>query len=208
MSQVDNKVDEAINSLDEQEPMLLTVRPVSGDKVQLEFAEIIQTPASNNSALGMFNESDERFTRKSARRAWMSAEPKDAKRLLPEIADQVDQAIEEERKVFIGLKDPVTSTNKELMLQVNEEHSPESDWEVENLKQSAKQDGNGNYLLKGNKLIFSHVRVVHTEQNHVFIQHDSTTTDPYGADMDIEEDADQSPIAEEQQETAGEPVEA
>lgn len=196
-----DRVQEAVNAMEEGQVKLLTVRSVSGDKVQLEFAEIIRTPASGNSALGMFNESDERFTGRSARRAWLSAEPKDAKKYLPEIADHVDKAIDSGEKVFVGLDNPKTSNDKQLMLQVTEDHTPASDWEEENLDNSAKQDGNGNYLLKGGKLIFSHVDVVVDQANHTFIQHDSTTTDPYGAEYVIDEDASQSPIAEEETET-------
>lgn len=205
---VDVQVDEMVNSHDEGQTALLTIRPVKGEKIQLEFAQVIPTPASGNTVLGMFNESDDRFTGRSARRAWLSAQPEDAKKYLPEISDEVDKAIDEDRKVFVGNINPETSNGKQLLLQVTEDHSPSSDWEVENLKQSAKQDGNENYLLKGGKLIFSHVDVVADEANHTFIQHDSTTTDPYGADMDIDEDADQSPIAEEEQEETEETVTA
>ena len=113
---------ETLNSMDQGDVVLLTTRPVGGDKIQLEFAEIIQTPASGNSVLGMFNKSDERFTGRSARRSWLSAEPEDAKRLIPEIADYIDTAMKEDRKVFVGLSDPQVN-GKSLKIQITEDNT-------------------------------------------------------------------------------------
>jgi hypothetical protein len=60
--------------------LLVSARKVSGDKIHLEFAEIINAQ-TNVSIVGEFNKSDVNFSSK-ARRAWVTAEPVDATKLL------------------------------------------------------------------------------------------------------------------------------
>lgn len=199
-------VQQAINNLNREECIILSARPVSGGKVQLEFAEIIPSLTSNSSSpiLGELNKSDERFTGRSARRAWISVEPEDTKKEFPAIADKIDQAIENNEKVFVGYKNP-QMFGMPLHIQINEDHTPANEWEEDNLERSAKQDGNENYLLKQGKLIFSHTDVVAGEVDHQAVQHDSTTTDPWSADYDSPqqsevEDSTQTEIVEDHQE--------
>lgn len=195
---VEQQVQQHASTLEEGVTSLMSVRPVSGGKIQLEFGEIIPTPESN-SVVGDFNQSDERFTPRNARRAWLSAEPADAKRLLPEkVHSQLDACISEGEKQFIGQKGIKLKNGDNLRIQVNETHTPQNDWQEENLDRAAKQDGQGNYMLASGMLIFSNTEVVKGEASHTFIEHEETTTDPWSASYDVPQRAEQSSIAEEE----------
>ena len=62
--------------------LMIQARKVKGGKIQIEFGEIIDSGRTIN-PLGMFNKSDDRFNvGNKARRAWLTAEPKDASNLL------------------------------------------------------------------------------------------------------------------------------
>lgn len=207
MEDLQQQIDSTINDMNEDEVFILTTRPVGGGKVQLEFAEIIPTPASEGNVLGEFNKSDERFSGRAARRAWLSAEPEDVQRILPEIMSEVRECLDSGEKVFVGYKNPQMPNGDSLKIQVEESHTPENEWEMNNLDRSAKQNGEGEHLLKDGKLIFSHTSVVRRKANHVFIEHEETTTTPFHEDYDMRESVGSS-IAQEEEEEVGERVEA
>ena len=77
--------DEATDALMElQKGQVLAVRmkAVKNGKVQIEFAEKIDSPNPVRSALGILNKSDDRFNFSSgARRSWETAEPADVESL-------------------------------------------------------------------------------------------------------------------------------
>ena len=67
----------SVDTLNPGETLLCGARKVANDKIQLEFAEIIQTSDRPVSLLTLLNKSDDRFATR-ARRAWITAEPADA----------------------------------------------------------------------------------------------------------------------------------
>jgi hypothetical protein len=68
----------SLQGLQVGQTLLLQARKVSGGKIQLEFAEIVQSRSNTVNPLALFNKSDDRFSQAGARRAWLTAEQKDA----------------------------------------------------------------------------------------------------------------------------------
>ena len=66
----------SVETLKQGQTLLVSARKVGGDKVHMEFAEVIPNGKGQN-ILGILNASDERFSA-NARRAWVTAEPADA----------------------------------------------------------------------------------------------------------------------------------
>ena len=66
----------SVETLKQGQTLLVSARKVGGDKVHIEFAEVIPNGKAQN-ILGILNASDDRFSA-NARRAWVTAEPVDA----------------------------------------------------------------------------------------------------------------------------------
>lgn len=146
---------------------------VNGGKVQIEVAEIIQQQDEN--VLQMFNQSDTRFQR-GARRAWLTAEPKDAATILgiPAIANVDAYVIGDDNKpnVMLNVLNPVVN-GKRLRVQVTESIFP-SEYDAANIETRAKRRGAGGAFIlhKGNH-IFTKTDVVLNEPQHTFLEADA-----------------------------------
>ena len=69
----------SLQGLQVGQTLLVSARKVAGNKLQLEFAEIVKTQSTAANPLAIFNKSDDRFSQgNGARRAWLTAEAKDA----------------------------------------------------------------------------------------------------------------------------------
>lgn len=178
------QIEASIAKMNEGTVILTSVRPVSGDKYSVEFAEKIVNETSNG-LLGNLNFNDERFTGQKARRGWTSA----TKAGLAQVFGiNVDELKSEEHPKFdviypVGLINPMAH-GKNIRLQIVDkvlsQLDPEKDaWKLDNVKLSAKQDGKGNYFIAGHELIFSDVIPTDAKVfEHSIITRDSTTTDP------------------------------
>lgn len=158
--------------------MLVNARLVEdANKIQLEFAEVIQRADQPISLIGALNTTDPRFNSKPrARRAWASFQREEAKKAFGidfATLDYVDEA--GVKRCYIG-KTGLTFSGRPVHLQINETINP-SPWQADNLEKAAKSNGSGTFYLKDGNPIFSNVTVVAGKPSHVVIQHDEASTE-------------------------------
>jgi len=126
--------------------LLTQVRGISGGKISLEIAEMIQKSGTSN-LLGMLNASDDRFKSISARRGWISAEIVDAEKLLGVKIGEVSFGDTKE----LNILNP-NIANQLLRLRIVESTIPQDDWQADkdNFSRAAKhyvdEDGNKIFL--------------------------------------------------------------
>lgn len=185
-----------LDNISKGDVILTRVRKVKGGKVDFEFAEIVETPSAQRISDGGFaqlgNFDDERFNTTSARRAWQGVTPAGAKRLFPQLGEQIDEVAGGELYDIaeINMLNPTCKNEhgemKPVHVQVIEELRPDSLDQRRIAKEGigavAKQDGNGNFLLtEDDQFIFSHTRPVLLETDefeHTFIPHAKMSNDP------------------------------
>jgi|TARA_Y100000310_G_scaffold272511_1_gene287516 hypothetical protein len=172
-----------LESLKPGETLLHNARKVSNGKIQLEFAEVIQTSDRPVNVLGLLNKSDERFSTR-ARRAWVTAEPTDA-------SEYFDINFGDDGTWYMGTTP--SGKSAELMdlailnpsindfrcrLQVLETTEP-TDWQSENVDTAAKRRGKeGDFITHKGDYIFSNTNVILSnsdEITHVFLDSDTAT---------------------------------
>lgn len=180
-----------LDNISKGEVILTRVRKVKGGKVDLEFAQIIETPSASRISDGgfaqMINYDDERFNNTAPRRAWQGGTPAGLKKAFPQLSEEIDEVASGELydSVEVNWLNPrIKNENGELKpvnVQIIETLQPNSLDMLRGIDETAKQDGNGNYLLtEDNEFIFSHTRPVLLEQDefdHVFVQHAKMTSD-------------------------------
>lgn len=161
----------SISNLQAGNSLLVHARRVSGGKLQLEIAEV--TSASSPSLLGMFNQSDSRFSQQGARRAWMTVEAEDAGRLLGiDLSDNNPAWMTDEQGREIL---PLNILNPEvggqvLRLKIEETTTPTA-WQAANIQTAAKRKGaQGDFITHGGKYIFSNTNIVFGQVGEV-IEH-------------------------------------
>jgi hypothetical protein len=175
-----------VDKLLKGETLIIDVKKVAGGKIQIQFGEIVRDPNRPIDAVGIFNASDERFTGPKARRAWMSAEPKEAKALIPQISDKIDACLAEEdgEAIECNYLNP-TVGGERLRLQVRET-TVGTDWQMKNLERAAKYSpSNQRYLFHNKKSIFSRAVVVIGEPRHTFLETTETSEYADGRDLQV-----------------------
>lgn len=150
---------------------ITSVKAVKGDKVQIEVSEV----KGGVNVLALLNASDSRF-KQSARKAWLSAQPEDAKGLLPAISSFIDEVIKSGEGTKVECEVPAIMSNGiHLRVQITEDLQPLDDWQAENMIRAVKQNPQTQeVLLHNDHPIFSKTTVVGHEPEDVRIQHDST----------------------------------
>ena len=171
----------ALEMLQENQTLLLSARKVNGNKIQLEFAELIKTSTATVNPLGIFNKSDDRFNvGNKARRAWLTAEQKDASIVLGlDLSDSAAWTSDNMgREVLIlNVLNPVITVNgteHKLCVEIVETVEP-TEWQAANLQTSAKRKGkDGAFITHKGMYIFANTRVVLDKANHVMLEPDTT----------------------------------
>lgn len=159
-----------LNTLKFGQTLLVNARKVANGKIQLEFAEVVQQN-DNVNVLQAFNASDARFQTK-ARRAWQTAEPKDAVAILgiEAIGDMTKYSAD--GKLELNVLNP-TMNGQRLRVQVTETTEPRNQWEADNVERVAKRRGaEGDFILHNSLHIFTRMDIVLNEANHTFLQPD------------------------------------
>ena len=174
----------SLEALKAGETLLVQAIATSTDKIQLEFAEVIQETARGTNILAMFNASDDRFAQK-ARRAWMTVQAADAEKLLnlPEGTLTGDEGWVETTvgrgttKTVrpLNVLNPIVDGNR-LVIQIVESTSP-TEWQALNIETAAKRRGkDGAFITHNGKYIFSNETVVFASQRkHTFLEADSSS---------------------------------
>lgn len=170
----------SLQGLQVNQTLLLHARKVNGGKIQLEFAEVLNSGSNAANPLALFNGSDERFSQGGARRAWLTAEPKDASKYLGIDLSSTNPAwtIDEMGREVLPLNilGPVAKVGEELIamkVEVVETTEP-TDWQRSNISTAAKRRGkDGDYITHKGMYIFANTRVAFRTANHVFLEPDA-----------------------------------
>ncbi len=179
---MNNKINTgSLQGLQVGQTLLLQARKVSGGKIQLEFAEIVQSRSNTVNPLALFNKSDDRFSQAGARRAWLTAEQKDASAYLGvDLSDNNgDWTVDNSGREILELNilNPTIEINGEkhsLKVQVTETVTP-TDWQAQNIDTAAKRRGkDGAFITHKGMYIFANTSVVFDKANHVFLEADNT----------------------------------
>ena len=165
-----------LDTLKSGETLLVSARKVGGDKLHLEFAEVIANGKAQN-ILGMLNKSDERFS-SSARRSWVTAEPADATEYFGcdfgptagwEMSDKGEF-------LYLNILNPtIGETRCRILI---DETTEATEWQEDNTETAAKRKGkDGPYITHEGNYIFSNTRVImsDTDPEHNILKPDSTT---------------------------------
>lgn len=171
----------SLQGLQAGQTLLLSARKVAGNKVQLEFAEIVRTQSNAVNPLSLFNKSDDRFSQGSgARRAWLTAEPKDAGQYLGvDISDSNPNWTVDAmgREILpLNILNPIAAIEGEsipLKVEVIETITP-TEWQAANIDTAAKRRGkDGAFITHKGMYIFANTRVAFNKANHVFLEADA-----------------------------------
>jgi hypothetical protein len=177
--------------------LMIQARKVKGGKIQIEFGEIIDSGRTIN-PLGMFNKSDDRFNvGNKARRAWLTAEPKDASNLLGiDMSNQADWITDQlgNEVLELNVLNPFVNVNgtvHQLKVEIVETVEP-TEYQAANLSTSAKRKGkDGDFITHKGMYIFANTRVVYDKANHILLEADVTSKTasgiPAGVNLDTGE---------------------
>jgi hypothetical protein len=160
--------------------LLVSARKVAGNKLQLEFAEIVKTQSTAANPLALFNKSDDRFSQGGARRAWLTAEPKDASQYLGIDLTETNPnwTIDAMGREIMALNiiNPTANIQGEeipLKVEVIETVTP-TEYQAANLDTSAKRKGkDGAFITHKGMYIFANTRIAFHKANHVFLEADA-----------------------------------
>lgn len=169
----------SLQGLQAGQTLLLQARKVNGGKIQLEFAEIVKTQSNAANPIALFNKSDDRFSQGGARRAWLTAEAKDASVYLDiNLMDDADWDVDQMGREILSLNviNPIAIINGEafpLKVQIEETVTP-TDWQASNIETAAKRRGkDGDFITHQGMYIFANTRVVFNKATHAFLEMDA-----------------------------------
>ena len=170
-----------LNTLKLGQTLLTRFRKIEGGFVQMELAEV-KEGSRGLSAAFVFNQSDNRFSRNSARRAWQPATPTDVESTLG-ISVGDDQAWEMDETgneiLTVNILNPVANYEGQefpLRVQIIETTEP-TDWQAANVQSSAKRKGKGgDFILHNGDYIFTRSSIIFNEPVDVFLDADTAET--------------------------------
>ncbi len=170
-----------LEDLQPNQVLLLTARKVSNGKIQVEFAEKIQSKDRPMNALSLLNASDSRFS-SGARRAWVTAEPADAyERLGINFGDDGEWYDTEKGEMLdLMILNPGVDLygNKVYFRVLITETTEATEWQLDNIERAAKRAGKeGDFITTNGQYIFSNTSAVLAPQGveiaHTFIESDN-----------------------------------
>jgi len=167
-----------LNTLKLGQTLLTRFRKIEGGFVQMELAEV-KEGSRGLSAAFVFNQSDNRFSRNSARRAWQPATPADVQSALG-ISVGDDQAWEMDDMgneiLTVNILNPVASFEGQefpLRVQIVETTEP-TEWQRANINSTAKRKGrDGEFILHNGEYIFTRSSIVFNEPVDVYLKADT-----------------------------------
>ena len=139
----------SIETLKKGDTLLVSARKISGGKISLEVAEIIETSDRLVSALTILNKSDDRFSSRP-RRAWVSAEPSDASELFNVNFGDDGEWYDSEKGEMMDLDVLNPKYNgQRFRVQINETVEG-TQWQIDNADVAAKRKGKGGEFITHN----------------------------------------------------------
>ena len=170
-----------LNTLKLGQTLLTRFRKIEGGFVQMELAEV-KEGSRGLSAAFVFNQSDNRFSRNSARRAWQPATPADVEMTLGISVgdDQAWEMYETGNEILtVNILNPVANYEGQefpLRVQIIETTEP-TDWQAANVQSSAKRKGKGgDFILHNGDYIFTRSSIIFNEPVDVFLDADTAET--------------------------------
>tara|TARA_E500000318_G_scaffold53851_1_gene50134 strand:+ start:7633 stop:8217 length:585 start_codon:yes stop_codon:yes gene_type:complete len=167
----------SLETLTPGQTLIVQARKVNGNKLQLEFGEVLEGSARPQNTLGMFNQSDDRFNiTGKARRAWLTCEQQDAENLLG-IDLGGDYTTNEMGHVVkpLNVLNPVVNGQR-LRVQIVET-TEASEWNATHIESDAKRKGkDGDFITHKGMYIFTQSSVVVGDPTNVFLEADAPST--------------------------------
>ena len=163
----------SLETLTPGQTLLLAARKVKGNKIQLEFAEILAQADRPVNALTMFNKSDERFSAgRKPRRSWLNCEPADAELLLGiDLGGEYTTNEKGHEVKALNILNPEVDGQR-LRCQIVET-TESTEWQAENIHTDAKRKGkDGDFITHKGMYIFTQSTVVFGEPENVFLEGD------------------------------------
>lgn len=166
----------SLETLKPGDVLIVSARKVNGGKIQLEFAEQINTTDRPVSLLAALNRDDDRFSSR-ARRSWMSVSAAIASEDFGFDFEDTNESwyVSDKGEVLdVNLLNP-TWNDKRVRLSVQETIVPTT-WQQENVETAAKRRGaGGEYITYKGDYIFSNTIVVATndEVQHTYLESDA-----------------------------------
>ena len=167
-----------LNTLKLGQTLLTRFRKIEGGFVQMELAEV-KEGSRGLSAAFVFNQSDNRFSRNSARRAWQPATPADVEMTLGiSVGDSEGWEMDDmgNEILTVNVLNPVASFEGQefpLRVQIIETTDP-TDWQRANLNSAAKRKGkDGDFILHNGDYIFTRSSIVFSAPVDVYLQADT-----------------------------------
>ena len=175
---MENKLDSGkLESLKHGQTLLTQFRKVSNGFIEVELAEV--KDARGPSAAFIFNKSDERFSRNSARRAWQNGQPADLEEALGvDLSDNAGWEFDDLGNEILNvniLNPVVTFEGQTFPMRVQIVETTEADaWQAANVETAAKRKGkDGEYIMHDGEYIFTNASIVFTEPQDVYLKADT-----------------------------------
>lgn len=146
--------------------VLESAKGVKGGKVQLAFAQVVNTGNNPTNVLGLLNASDDRFNQSKPRYAWLSAQPADVNKLLG-----LNLTLAEGEELQLDMVDPrfVGFEAQTLNIQITET-TKGNEYEVANFEKTAKRAGkDGDFIMHNGMYIYVRTSVVLGEAKHTIL---------------------------------------
>jgi hypothetical protein len=183
----------SLQGLQVGQTLLVSARKVAGNKIQLEFAEIVKTRSTAVNPVALFNKSDDRFSSGKPRRAWMTAEPNDASAILgiDLSLESTNYSVDQNGRevMMLNILNPVATINGEthaLKVEIVETTTP-TDWQAANIETAAKRRGaDGAYITHKGMYIFTNARMAFKEANHIFLEADAVSSGSTGIPANVD----------------------
>ena len=178
---MDNQLNSgSLSTLKEGQTILINGRKVKGDKIKLEFGEIIKSPNSGQSSiLGELNFDDERFTNSGVRRSWMTGTVEGINKVLGIRLDTTSgwYMTEKVEMVDLDILNPCHTDGTRLRMLVTETTEP-TEYQQENVDTTCMRRGkDGDYITHQGSNMWSNTTIVKTNDTveHTWLDRDSVT---------------------------------
>ena len=167
-----------LKSLKIGQTLLTRFRKVANGFISAELAEV-KEGSSGVSAAYVFNKSNSKFTRNSARRAWQNGSAEDLESALGvSLGDDAGWVLDENGNeiLTVNILNPVASfEGQEFPLRVQIVESVEADdYRASRVETTAKRKGrDGDFILHNGDYIFTYSSIVFTEPSDIFLTADA-----------------------------------
>ena len=172
-----------VKSLKLGQTLLTRFRRVANGFISIELAEV-KEGNSGVSAAYVFNKSDDRFTRNSARRAWQNGTASDLEVALGvSLSDDAGWTLDDNGNevLIVNILNPtVTFEGQQFPMRVQIVESIEADdYRAARVETMAKRKGkDGDFILHNGEYIFTYATIVFNEPNDVLLNADATIVLP------------------------------